>query len=68
MCMAFGKWHTALKMLKVLVRETVPVTIRYLKGAASSLQRETKVILFQTGQDKNVFVLCAGLLFIAGKT
>lgn len=35
MCMAYGKQHTVLKMLKVLVRETVHVHIRYLKGLGS---------------------------------
>lgn len=68
MCVAFGKWHTVLKMLKVLARETAHVTNRYLKGPDYSLYVETKVILFQRRQGKNGFVPCAGLLFIAGKT
>lgn len=47
-------------MLKVRVRETVCVTIRYLKAPGSSLKGETKVILLQRRQDKSGFVLRSG--------
>jgi len=66
--MASGKWRTVLKMLKVPVRATARVATRYLKGPGSSLQGETKAILFESRQDKNGFMLCAGPLFAVGKT